>query len=82
MLITNWLLFQHTTKLEKFIPEFETNKQKIQNAFWETKRIRVDQVRRDGSGNSSDGNVSCNHDFKNVNVNDHCDAKIGCSINI
>ena len=50
--------FQHTTKLEKFIPEFEENKMKIQNAFWEEKRLRVDQVRRDGAGNSSDGNVS------------------------
>ena len=49
--------FQHTTKLEKFIPEFEANKLEIQNAFWREKRIRVDQVRRDG-GNSSDGNVS------------------------
>ena len=53
-----FLTFQHTTKLEKFTTEFDENKRKIQNAFWEEKRLRIDKVKRDGCGTSSDGNVS------------------------
>ena len=47
---------QHTTKLEKFNDEYEENKAKIQKAFYEVKKLRIDQVRRDG-GSSTDGNT-------------------------
>ena len=52
--------FKHTTKLEQFVPLYERRKEIIQNAFWEEKGLRVDQVKRDGVGNTSDGNVSRN----------------------
>ena len=51
-------IFQHTTKLERFVPLYDETKEKIQNEFWSKKRLRIDQVNRDGVGNTNDGNVS------------------------
>ena len=40
--------------------EYEANKKAIQEAYWRDKKIKIDMIRKDGSGNTMDGNVSYN----------------------